>query len=278
MSCKCGYEYCNKGGYCGYKNVKWDGKKFVENSSPRNLEEFPAILDRPGTTSDDKGEDLLLRTYEVTLSPKGDIPEACYKECMEYIEKNCGYYIAVLERGKKSNQLHMHAAIDFKKPLNRKSVRDYFTRTVAKYFDRSKRKHAVVVVNMYNHDWYDEYLRKDADAVVLGEKYDREEVEKHFPTPEEQLILQQKQKDRDIVPIHVQVYNAWREDCPTDTTKRQLAQYMYAKHADDTFPFSEPRLMKNCLEMAWIRHCPTIEGSWIEKCCDEKVFKKPRLK
>lgn len=146
------------------------------------------LLDSPA--KDLPGKTLAGHTFLVTISPKGDISESSENAVLKWAIKSTQYMYAVAERGK-SGQRHLHMSLIFEQPRGKQTLQeDIWKRYVKKWHGDSIGKYAVVVTNMYNHDWYDSYLRKEGGVEVLVDAYDREAITPMFPTQEQQQLYQ----------------------------------------------------------------------------------------
>ena len=83
------------------------------------------------TTSDRTTESkIAVKTYRVTISPKGDISDKMIKWVQKtYFEQN--KYV-VCEFGQ-NGQKHMHMLIEFDKPKQKKDLRDVLYRAIKKH-------------------------------------------------------------------------------------------------------------------------------------------------
>lgn len=144
------------------------------------------LLDSPAKSQ--PGKSLDGHTFLVTISPKGDVSEPCQKAVLKWVGKNSSYAYVVAERGQ-NGQRHLHLALCFEDARSKQRLQeDIWKRYVKKWHGDSIGKFAVVVTNMYNHDWYDTYLRKEDGVEVLYDGYLREAVGRLFPTLEQQEL------------------------------------------------------------------------------------------
>lgn len=149
--------------------------------------------------------DILLHTFKLTVSPKSDIKEECYKQICKTIETTCEYYYGVTERGE-SGKLHLHVCFVHKLPSKKKVLRNNIAQRSVKPFhnfelDETVLSVAVRVDVMYDHKWYEEYLRKEEHCTVLIDKYDRDAVSAYFPTAQQQKLLQELQNVDTSLPL-----------------------------------------------------------------------------
>lgn len=137
---------------------------------------------------------LPIHTYKLTVSPKGDVSQDCIKALCVGIEASCKYYYVVSERGK-SGQLHLHAALVLERPQAKKHLRNNIAQRYVKPYhnkekDGTELSHAVHMSVMYDHGWYEEYLRKEEHVGVILDHYVKDDVTPLFPTAEQQRQLQ----------------------------------------------------------------------------------------
>lgn len=145
------------------------------------------LLDSPAKKM--SGKTLSGQTFLITISPKGDVSEQCQKSILKWVDRNACHAYVVAERGQ-SGQRHLHLALAFEIPRSKHNLHDdIWKRHVKKWHGDSIGKYAVVVTNMYNHDWYDSYLRKEEGVEVLIDNYDSAAVCDMFPTAEQQELF-----------------------------------------------------------------------------------------
>jgi len=160
---------------------------------PKKLPDVP--LDSPVTREPGKISLLNQSTFQMTISPKGDVSPECESALIKWIKKTTSYAYVVAERGK-NGQRHLHMCLAFEAPRSKQCMQeDTWKFRVKKWHGDSVGKYAVVVTTMYDHRWYDEYLKKESEVEVLYDEYDRDAVSKLFPAPEvQQLLIESKGK------------------------------------------------------------------------------------
>lgn len=124
----------------------------------------------------------------VTVSPKEDISKECLERCIRELGKYQGAY-AVLERGT-SGKLHLHAACCAFNCKETKHWKEQWVNIMIKYHPDSNKKKGVDVRVMYDHRWYQEYLKKEEGVQIVYDKYNAEIIGNYFPTEEVQTKLQ----------------------------------------------------------------------------------------
>lgn len=165
-------------------------------------------------------------TLKITVSVPGDISDECVTAVMKFLEKSSNSLFAVIERGKHDDHRHLHAAVLLKQPPAQfKTWKSrFYSQKVKPYHPDTIPSKALTAITMYNHEWYDEYLRgqregKTEVGEIIFDNYDRDAFEAAFPDSETQAALIKK-RDRNTLPdpMHVRLYNWFREDFPEQTS------------------------------------------------------------
>lgn len=163
------------------------------------MSEFPEDhpLDRsstPQVLSDPvKSERLDTRTFKCTISVVGDISEQCVTAMKKYMKTACAFAYGVVEHGK-TGKAHLHALLVYDTAMHGKKLQENINKRYVKQQGHPEAKNglATVVTVQYDHDWYDEYLKKETGVQVIYDKYDRDVVSGFFPTKEVQAALQER--------------------------------------------------------------------------------------
>lgn len=171
--------------------------------------------------------DPSVTTLKITVSVPGHISDECVTAVMKYLEKISSHMFAAIELGKDDAHRHLHAAVLLKQaPSNFKVFKSrFFKEKIKPYHPDSLAKRALTVITMYDHEWYDSYLRGTREGEekppgeVIFDTYDRDAFEAAFPDAETQAALIKK-RDRHSLPdpMHVRLYNWFREDYPDETS------------------------------------------------------------
>lgn len=137
----------------------------------------------------------VFRAYQLTISTKGDVSEETTRKVTKWLSKKCKYVLAVAEVS--SGKRHIHAAMYFDTPQNKKNLHDYVWRHfVQPHHEDSMGKYAVKVQVMPGSKWVQEYLHKDEHVEYLVNDLPKEEdpdavsLDTFYPTEEEQEALQ----------------------------------------------------------------------------------------
>lgn len=209
-----------------------------------------------------KVPNLPIYTYKLTVSPKGDISQDCIKALCRGIEECCKYYYVVTEHGK-SGQLHLHAALVLERPQPKKHLRNNIAQRYVKPYhcpttDGTILSVAVNMHVMYDHGWYEEYLRKEEDVEVCLEHYVKDEVTTYFPTVEQQQQLQELQDANLTMPlVHQFVCDISRHLDGQVVTMRYIVEQLHYLEQDGRFVPRDERAFKELCKSIWRHFTPT---------------------
>lgn len=106
-----------------------------------------------------------IRTFAITLRPRGGILDEQVDTLVKYIKKQCDYYYIITE--KTGIERHIHAGIFLKK---KKTKSNFTTDILRLYKDLDPEEKSVMrkgIRVMFNADFLGEYMEKDDDTVVL---------------------------------------------------------------------------------------------------------------
>jgi len=217
-------------------------------------------------------------TFIVTISPKGDVNTECEKALIKWSGKNSDYNYIVEEHGS-SGKRHIHMALAFKLARNKQRLQeDLWKFKVKKWHGDSIGKYAVVVTNMYNHDWYDSYLRKETGVEILSDEYDRDAVGALFPTIEQQQLFMELKGKRPSDCVLHEHEALWSEtDLPVSVSGalRYLRERMFQKKdmmviLDDRrvrqlalalYRYRSGNIENTMEDDEWLNRCDPVRGS-----------------
>lgn len=176
------------------------------------------------TTSDlTTGQKIAVKTFMVTISPKGDISS----DMIKWVQKtyfNCNKYI-VCEHGK-NRQKHLHMLIQFDQPKQKKDLRDVIYRAIKKHHPDSNGK-ALVVTACWNMKWYEEYLSKEEDKEdVDTDNFDAERFRLALPDEATQTALQDAQRRQPTGAKWLAHEQRWIEQFPHDSSYASAIRYL----------------------------------------------------
>lgn len=124
----------------------------------------------------------------ITISTKDDIKDAVVNRVVQWAKKKCSNAHIVVEHAP-GGRRHLHAAVDVTEAAEGNDIIGYLWRIVKEHHPDSQRRHAMNKHVMYDHRWYEQYLKKDEHVEVVYSKYDKAEVESHFPSAATQDAL-----------------------------------------------------------------------------------------
>jgi len=126
-----------------------------------------------------------ITTFNITLSPISDVTDETIKQFKCYLKKQL-YAYGVSEIGTNGKK-HLHAVFVTKMPQEKRNIQSYWAKIMMRDYPGSQGRYACVVVTVYDHKWYDDYLRKGGEVII--DNYDRDAVSGYFPTESEQAGL-----------------------------------------------------------------------------------------
>ena len=202
-----------------------------------------------GPEKEDTGK-FRVTTLLVTLSPKDDVTDKTITEFGNYCLKKCRYWFIVEENGANGKR-HLHAAICMKEPIQKRYVRDYWASKMTSEYPGSIGKYACVVTVMYNHDWYNEYLRKG--GTVILDQYDPIEVGKCFPTQDQQAaLIEARGVPEARMHLVDEICEEWKASSDVFDYERAVAYLKWRMHVLKKQPyFLDPRKLQ---QFAWFMY------------------------
>ncbi len=201
-------------------------------------------------TTSDRTTTIAVKTYRVTISPKGDISPAMIKWLQKTYADNNKY--VVCEHGQ-SGQKHLHMLIQFDKPKQKKDLRDVLFRAIKKHHPDSNGK-ALVVNTCYDMAWYDEYLRKEDDREdVDTDNFDADSFRLALPDQATQTALQDAQRRQPIGAKWITHEQRWIELSPNDTGYESAIRYFNHRMcvSRDMEPYTSLRRLREEAYFLW---------------------------
>ena len=203
----------------------------TEMSTPPENMEIESESSTPlvcATATGDQDErsvkDLVIHTWEITVSPKGDITD----EFLAWFEKTYkdDNVFAVTEQDK--GHKHLHALMQFSNgPRKLANIRDSILRVVKKMHPGSVGASVYGTV-CYSMKWYTDYLRKEESATQLkiSNGFDPRKFEAALPSEEDQKILQAA-KGPPVIGAYWRDHELkWIEFSPDSATVSSAAKYL----------------------------------------------------
>lgn len=235
MSNRCDFDSMPKQLDCIVK----EGDKMM--ISPASIQSYIPLA---CTTSDRTTGTIAVKTFRVTISPKGDVSDLLVKWIKKTYEDNNKY--VVIEKGT-SGQRHLHMLIQFEKPKQKKDLRDVLSRIIKKYHEDSILKFALVINSCYDMNWYDEYLRKEQDVEhVCTDDFDADVFRNALPDQATQDALQAATGRRPIGSFWIDHEKRWIEYSPDVSTHESASKYFEYRMfvIRDMEPISGRRLLE----------------------------------
>lgn len=169
-------------------------------------------------------ENLRCQTFLITLSPKSDIEDETVQSFTRYIKKKTQFAYIVTEFGTNGKK-HLHCCCVWSMPIDKRNIHDYWSKILVKDYPGSIGRYAVKVTVQYNHDWYDEYLRKGGDVVL--DTYERDSVTRFFPSAEQQSRLVELKGQPEVrLHISLEMCSEWQDKDPIDASYESAIRYM----------------------------------------------------
>lgn len=172
-----------------------------------------------------ESEGLKVRTYKITISPKGDVSDECLAKIKKQCEKHL-YAYAVVERGT-SGQRHCHIALCGHKEKQLKHWKEPWSELVMKCHKDSIKHIACKANVMYDNKWYEEYLNKEEDREIIYDRYNPENIAAYFPSQEVQDKLQAISTHNRTSDKHMADHEArWIEHNGDDSSYESACEYL----------------------------------------------------
>jgi len=186
--------------------------------------------------SGEKGKgNFRISTFIITLSPKTDVTDETVKQFKQYMKKQLYAYV-VAEVGTNGKK-HLHAAFVTRLPADKHNIQKYWAKKMTVEYPGSQGRYSCVVTTMYNHSWYDDYLKKGGE--VIYDNYDKDAVSTYLPSEDQQshLILAKTEAlENDKKPSFFQkLKRDWITASPIDSSYESaitfLKQEMYIEES-----------------------------------------------
>lgn len=172
---------------------------------------------------------MKLSAFRITISTKDDVKDAVVNRVKAWALKKCLYGYIVVEHAP-GGRKHLHAAVCLRTPAEGNDVIGYLWTIVREYHPDAIRRVAMNKHVMYDHGWYDEYLKKDQNVQVIWDNYPKDEVAKFFPTEQEQEQLMSRvvesSTDAPKDPRYARLCREWTEYEPVDVSYEAAVRFL----------------------------------------------------
>lgn len=195
-----------------------------------------------------------IQAFKITLSFKTDVTKEMQKWIVGYLQRSTEYRYIVTELDK-SGKVHLHACCIWNKETRGDNIKEtIWKHGYMKYQkDQSNKKFCIMINVMYDDKWYQEYLSKDANRVVLENVWEQPEViGKYYPTKEIQEACQaigEANKSRNANRDMCQAFQEWVDErgiVPGDAIA--AAEWLNRYHMD-RYLLIDKRIFKQKLDL-----------------------------
>lgn len=251
-----------------YLRCEWYMGKKMENCNDSQIEEnlTDALLASPSTGNPSKVDVPLSQTFRVTLSPDRDITQKTRKQIISWCKRQL-FAFAVLEISE-NGKLHAHIAVCTPEKREPMSIHDQWWKKLQadrQDYPNAIGKRAVKVNVMFNHKWYDEYLRKGGEVIFDNYKRDTDD---YFPTTDEQAQLVAK-----IGKCNVRIHyvfgmvDEWKTKYPEDGSMESAVRFLKFRMIELR---KEPIIMDLRKRMQLCHFMYEVRNRIIDPCNEEK--------
>jgi len=193
------------------------------------------------------------RSFLLTISCKDDVSKEAEESVVKWIVKGTEMHHVVIEHGA-TGKRHLHAVLLYKSSrCSRKIQENVWARHVQPHHPDSIGRIAVKVQVCPGNDWYDSYLKKERDALVVATNYDPAKAETYFPTPEVQEFLMAKGKCKGMASPQLELdIIAWSE---SSFTNEPVGALSWLKHRmfvlKNMIPIADKRKLCEKAQLYW---------------------------
>lgn len=170
----------------------------------------------------------LVRAFNLTVSVRGDITDECVKAIKKWLTKNATYVHCVVEQ--ETSKRHLHAAMFFKEPRDKKKMREnLWARQVKPFHPTSVGSAACQVQAAPGRKWIDEYLHKEdtVERVLSVLPDDLDDLNEYYPDEAtQQMLMAAKDKTVDVFyATHEVVYKEWLHENTWSSSTQTAHEY-----------------------------------------------------
>lgn len=195
-----------------------------------------------------------IQAFKITLSFKTDVTKEMQKWVVGYLQRQTEYRYIVTELDK-SGKVHLHACCIWNKETRGDNIKEtIWNYGYLKYQkDQSKKKFCIMINVMYDDKWYQEYLRKDSNRVVLENVWEQPEViGKYYPTKEIQeacKAIGEANKSSNANRDMCQAFQEWVDDRGINAGDAIAAAEWLNRYHMDRFLLIDKRIFKQKLDL-----------------------------
>ena len=128
-----------------------------------------------------------IQSFKITMSFKTDVTKEMQNWTVGYLRKMTKYRFVVTELDK-SGKVHLHACCIWNKETRGDNIKETLFKGYLKYQkDQSIKKFCIMMNVLYDDNWYQDYLRKDPNRVILENVWgEPDELKQYYPPKEVQ--------------------------------------------------------------------------------------------
>jgi hypothetical protein len=128
-----------------------------------------------------------IQSFKITMSFKTNVTKEMQKWTVGYLRKMTKYRFVVTELDK-SGKVHLHACCIWNKETRGDNIKETLFKGYMKYQkDQSVKKFCIMLNVLYDDKWYQDYLRKDPNRVILENVWgEPDELKQYYPSKEVQ--------------------------------------------------------------------------------------------
>lgn len=195
-----------------------------------------------------------MQAFKITLSFKTDVTKEMQKWLVGYLQRQTLYRYIVTELDK-SGKVHLHACCIWNKETRGDNIKEtIWTHGYMKHQrDQSHRKFCIMINVMYDDNWYQDYLRKDANRVVLENVWEQSEViGQYYPAKEIQEACKasgEANKSRNSNRDMCEAFQEWVNDRGINACDAIAAAEWLNRYHMDRFLLIDKRIFKQKLDL-----------------------------
>ena len=128
-----------------------------------------------------------IQSFKITMSFKTNVTKEMQEWTVGYLRKMTKYRFVVTELDK-SGKVHLHACCIWNKETRGDNIKETLFKGYLKYQkDQSVKKFCIMLNVLYDDKWYQDYLRKDPNRVILENVWgEPDELKQYYPSKEVQ--------------------------------------------------------------------------------------------